>query len=53
MSINADDRSNHRRAELDERGRFSTLLFTRVNIAVFLVLASSVVVAGVLYSQGA
>jgi hypothetical protein len=35
------------------REAFSTALFTGLNIAVFLVLAASVVGAAVLYSQGA
>lgn len=42
------DRSTGRDGEA-----FSTTLFTGVNLAVFLVLAASVAVAGYLYSQGA
>ncbi len=42
-----------RSAEHRARENFSTALFTSLNIAVFLVLAASVVGAAILYSQGA
>jgi hypothetical protein len=35
------------------RERFDTAVFTGLNIAIFLLLAASVVVAAVLYGQGA
>ncbi len=49
------DRSRLRGLSPDERTRetASTALFTGVNIAVFLILAASVVGAAVIYSQGA
>lgn len=53
MSVDTDDLSTCRRRPLTVRERFSTALFTSLNIAVFLVLTASVVAAGVLYSQGA
>ena len=53
MSADTDDLSIRRRSPLTGRERFSTTLFTGLNIAVFLVLTASVVAAGVLYSQGA
>lgn len=36
-----------------DRDAFSTALFTGLNMAVFLILAASVAVAALLYSQGA
>lgn len=52
MSADTDDLSTRRRRPPTERERFSTTLFTGLNVAVFLVLTASVVAAGVLYSQG-
>ena len=42
-----------RRRSAAEREAFSTALFTGLNIAVFAILAFSVIGAAVLYSQGA
>ncbi len=47
------DRARARTAGAWARDNFSTALFTGLNIAVFLVLAASVVGAAVLYGQGA
>jgi hypothetical protein len=57
MTIPARDR-RPRAVTADElvrrnRDAFSTALFTGLNVAVFLVLAASVIGAAVLYSQGA
>ncbi len=46
-AVTADD------LERRHREAFSTALFTGLNVAVFLVLAASVVGAAILYSQGA
>jgi hypothetical protein len=62
MSLDSlEARSRHplpRRAQAiaaDRRAReqFSTAVFTGLNVAVFLILAASVVGAAILYSQGA
>ena len=46
-------RVRRRGAKAMKADAFSTALFTGLNIAVFLVLAASVIGAAVLYSQGA
>jgi len=63
MSVNTSDlRSGRSAAQAVRRGavaarrpreNFSTALFTGLNIAVFTILAASVVGAAILYSQGA
>jgi len=52
MSVHLVDPPSHPDRGLKDRSSFSTDLFTGLNIAVFLVLAASVVAAGVIYSQG-
>ena len=53
MSVNADNLPPGRRSAPEERDRFSTDLFTGLNVAVFLALAACVAGAALLYSQGA
>jgi hypothetical protein len=53
LSADTNNLPPRRRSEQGDHERFSTDLFTTLNIAVFLILAACVAGAALLYSQGA